>query len=136
MKDIFQRCGGHVVLLNALAAFAIATVSAGPVLGTNGSTFAILGGAGVAVNGTGSTIDGSVGGCCNATSVTGFPAAFTDAGGTVFNSGTLPTGTETAAQAELGNAINALTALGPGISESTLNGIMLPPGVYSIAALT
>ncbi|MGB2886763.1 MAG: hypothetical protein WBC04_03625, partial [Candidatus Acidiferrales bacterium] len=39
-------------------------------LGPDLSTFATLGGAGVAINGTGSVIDGSVGGCCNATAVT------------------------------------------------------------------
>jgi len=113
----------------------MAHLSAGPILGT-ASSFAILGGAGVAVNGTGSVVSGSVGGCCVATAVTGYPAGFSDFGGTVYNSGTLPTGAETSAQADLGTAITALSGLTPVISESSLNGITLTPGVYSIGALT
>jgi hypothetical protein len=136
MRNTFDRCAARIVLMIAPAAFSIAHVSAGPILGTNGSTFAILGGAGVVVNGTGSVITGSVGGCCNATSVTGYPAAFTDSGGTVYDTGTLPTATETGGQADLLAAINALNALGPVTSESTLNGATLTPGYYSIGATT
>jgi hypothetical protein len=124
-------------LIWLVAAVAVVMPAFGdPILGTDGSTFAILGGAGVAVNGTGSVITGSVGGCCGATSVTGYPAAFTDSDGTVYDSGSLPTGTETGGQADLTSAILALDALGPGIPESTLNGATLPPGVYSIGAMT
>jgi hypothetical protein len=121
-----------------LIAFSIAQVSAGPILGNNLDTFAILGGAGVAINGTGSVITGSIGGCCNATAVTGVePTNFTDSGGTVFNTGTLPAAIETNAQADLGAAITALNGMsGSAIAESTLNGIALTPGVYSIGALT
>jgi Ice-binding-like len=135
MRNTFQRCAARIVLTIPLAAFSIAPVSAGSILGTAGA-FAILGGAGVAVNGTGSAITGSVGGCCVATAVTGYPAGFTDSGGTVYNTGTLPAGAETSAQADLGTAITALSGLTPVISESTLNGLTLTPGYYSIGALT
>jgi hypothetical protein len=141
MKNI-SRCAARIVLMMPFAAFSIAHVSAGPILGPDASTFAILGGAGVAVSGTGSVITGSVGGCCNAVAVTGYPAAFTDSG-TVYDSsypgypGSLPTGIETGAQADLGSAITALTALSSSaIAESTLSGGTLTPGVYSIGALT
>jgi hypothetical protein len=110
-----------------------------PILGADLSTFAILGGAGVAVNGTGSVITGSVGGCCNAVAVTGYPARFTDSGGTVYVNppfSTLPTATETAAQFELGTAITALSGLGPVTPKASLNGLTLGPGVYSIPATT
>jgi len=60
MRNTFQRCAARIVLVIPLATFSMAPVSAGPILGTAG-TFAILGGAGVAVNGTGSVITGSGG---------------------------------------------------------------------------
>lgn len=104
---------------------------AGPILGPNLSTFAILGGAGVAINGTGSVITGSVGGCCNATAVTGvIPTNFTIFGGTVQMGGS----TATSAQAELGAAILTLSALntGPVTPENSgLGGLTLVPGVYT-----
>src|ERR1700693_6072267 len=54
------------------------------ILGSDLSAFAILGGAGVALNGTGSVIVGSVGGCCVATAITGvIPTNFNISGGTV-----------------------------------------------------
>jgi hypothetical protein len=135
MRNVFQRCAARIVLTIPLAAFSIAPVSAGPILGNAGS-FAILGGAGVAVNGTGSVITGSVGGCCVATAVTGYPGGFTDSGGTVYYTGSLPTGAETSAQADLSTAITALSGVTPVISESTLDGKTLTPGYYSMGALT
>ena len=51
-----------LVLIPAL--FLVPNANADGIIGTNLSTFAILGGAGVAINGTGSVITGSVGGCC------------------------------------------------------------------------
>lgn len=108
MRSTFKRCAVRMVVAIPLATLSMAPVSASAILGTAGA-FAILGGAGVAVNGTGSVITGSVGGCCGATTVTGYPAGFTDSGGTVYDSGTLPAGAETSAQADLGTAITALT---------------------------
>jgi hypothetical protein len=137
MRSVFQQWTSGIALI-LLVVFSIAPVSAGPILGNNLSTFAILGGAGVSINGTGSVITGSIGGCCGATAVTGVsPTNFTDSGGTVFNTGTLPAAIETNAQADLGTAITALNGLaGSAVAESTLNGITLAPGVYSIGALT
>jgi hypothetical protein len=112
--------------------------SAGTILGTDLSAFAILGGAGVTVASTGSVITGSVGGCCGAVSVTGYPAGFTDSGGTVYDtsySGSLPASTETAAQTELGTAMTALLGMASSaIPEASLNNITLGPGVYSVSA--
>ena len=103
-------------------------VHANPILGTNLSTFAILGGAGVAINGTGSVITGSVGGCCSAIAVTGvIPTNFTISGGTVQMGGA----TATLAQAELAIAIAALGAMTPNATVSSLGGQTLGPGVYS-----
>jgi hypothetical protein len=110
--------------LTLLAPSAYAT----PILGTNLSTFAILGGAGVAINGTGSLITGSVGGCCSATAVTGvIPTNFTISGGTVQMGG----GTATSAQGELTIAMNALSGMTPTLTVSSLGGLTLAPGVYS-----
>jgi hypothetical protein len=100
------------------------------VLGSDLLTFAILGGAGVTIDGTGSVISGSVGGCCVATTVTGaIPTAFTISGGTVQMGGV----TATLAQGELTTAINALNGTTPtsSIDYATLGGRTLPPGVYS-----
>ena len=134
MRNVFQKYGARIVLIVLLAGFSSAHVSAGPILGSDLSAFAILGGAGVAVNGTGSVITGSVGGCCSAVAVTGFPAGFSDSGGTVFNTGSLPAATETLANGQLGTAITALSGLTPTGSESSLNNITLAPGVYSVSA--
>ncbi len=129
--------GSTFLFCAACAIFQIATAPnalAGAILGPNLSTFALLGGAGVAINGTGSVITGSIGGCCTATAVTGvIPTNFTDSGGTVYNTGSLPTATETAANAELNTAITALNNMTPTF-EGTLNNITLGPGVYSIDA--
>src|ERR1035437_8454471 len=95
MKNTFQRCAARTVLIIAFAAFLYSpsVALAGPILGTTLSTFAMLGGAGVAVNGTGSVITGSVGGCCDAFAITGWPANFTDSGGTVYTAASSVTNT-------------------------------------------
>lgn len=137
MRDAFQKqvCAARIVLAIPFAAFLlIATApnaSADPILGPDLSAFAILGGAGVTVAGTGSVITGSVGGCCNAVAVTGYPAGFTDSGGTVYLAADPAT---TAAQTELGIAMTALLGMTAGASEATLDNITLGPGVYSVSA--
>jgi hypothetical protein len=139
---LMRRVNTFLLCVTASALVQIATVpnaSAGSILGGDASAFALLGGAGVQVNGTGSVITGSVGGCCNAVAVTGYPAMFTDSGGTVYVNppfSTLPTATETLAQAELGAAITALSGMTPVTSIASLNGLTLGPGVYSIPATT
>ena len=85
----------------------------------------------MAINGTGSVINGSIGGCCNATAVTGvIPTNFTISGGTVQMGGA----TATSGQLELTTAITALGGLAPGTPESLLGGLTLGPGVYSSAS--
>jgi len=126
----------HIFYLLLLAlAFPVSApfAQADTILGPDLSTFAILGGAGVAINGTGSEIIGSVGGCCSATAVTGvIPTNFNISDGTVQMGG----GTASSAQGALGTAITALNNATPVMSESSLNGITLGPGVYSIGAMT
>jgi hypothetical protein len=133
MKNTFQRCAARTVLIIAFAAFLYSpsVALAGPILGTTLSTFAMLGGAGVAVNGTGSVITGSVGGCCNAFAITGWPANFTDSGGTVYTAASSVTNT---AHNELITARTALNLLGPGITKSSLDNLTLAPGVYTVSA--
>jgi hypothetical protein len=85
-------------------------------------------------------IDGSVGGCCNAVAVTGYPAGFSDSNGTVYDSSypgypaSIPAATEIAAQTQLGIAMTALLGMTSGASEATLDNITLGPGVYSVSA--
>lgn len=133
---LMRKAGTFLLCAAASAAFQIAmepTASAGPILGTDGSTFAILGGAGVTIGGTESVITGSVGACCGATSVTGvIPTNFTMSDGTVQMGGATAAG----AQSDLGTAITDLDGLGPVTSLATLNGATLLPGVYSIGATT
>jgi hypothetical protein len=119
-----------LVLIPAL--FLVPNANADGIIGTNLSTFAILGGAGVAINGTGSVITGSVGGCCVATAVTGvIPTDFTISGGTVQSGG----GVATSAQSELGTAINGLSGMTPTSPPiSSLGTITLGPGVYSASS--
>jgi len=118
-----------LVLIPAL--FLVPNASADGIIGSNLSTFAILGGAGVAINGTGSVITGSVGGCCVATAVTGvIPTNFTISGGTVQSGG----GVATSAQSELGTAINGLSGMTPTSSISSMGTITLGPGVYSASS--
>jgi hypothetical protein len=122
MRDAFQKqvCAARIVFTIPFVAFLlIATApnaSAGPILGPDLSAFAILGGAGVTVAGTGSVITGSVGGGCNAVAVTGFPGGFTDSDGTVYLAADPAT---TAAQTELGIAMTALLGMTAGASEAT-----------------
>ena len=115
-----------------LALLLVPAANADGIIGTNLSTFAILGGAGVAINGTGSVITGSVGGCCVATAVTGvIPTDFTITGGTVQSGG----GVATSAQGELGTAINGLSGMTPTAPPiSSLGTITLGPGVYSASS--
>jgi hypothetical protein len=115
-----------------LALLLVPAANADGIIGTNLSTFAILGGAGVAINGTGSVITGSVGGCCVATAVTGvIPTDFTITGGTVQSGG----GVATSAQGELGTAINGLSGMTPTAPPiSSLGTITLAPGVYSASS--
>jgi hypothetical protein len=133
---LMRRAGMFLLCAAAPAVIQITTApnaSAGTILDGDLASFAILGGAGVAINGTGSVITGSVGGCCNATAVTGsIPTNFTISGGTVQMGGA----TATLAQGELSTAITALIGLAPGTPEASLNGLTLGPGVYSIPAMT
>ena len=95
------------------------------------NTFAILGGGGVTIGGTGSVITGSIG-AYPTTSITGvIPTNFTISGGTVQSGG----GTAMSGQSELTIAMNALTNMGLGITRSSLGGLTLSPGVYSSAAI-
>jgi hypothetical protein len=131
-SKIMRRARAVLFCAAAFALFQIATApnaSAAPIpiLGSNLSTFAILGGGGVAVNGTGSVITGSVG-ASPTTTITGFPADFTISGGTVQSGGSIAA----AAQVELIAAILALSNMGLGDStKSSLGGLTLVPGVYS-----
>src|ERR1035437_6833667 len=134
MKNTFQRCAARSVLIIPFAAFLYSpsVALAGPILGSNLSTFAILGGAGVAVNGTGSVIYGSVGGCCVAPAITGSsPTNFTQSGGTVYTAANAVTST---AHDELVTARTALNLLGPGTIEPSLSNLTLGPGVYTSTA--
>lgn len=130
-----RRVGTFLLCVAVSAFFQVATAPnalAGAILESDLINFAILGGAGVTVDGTGSMITGSVGGCCNASAVTGYPAGFTDSDGTVYLAANSVT---TAAHGELGTAITALNGLAMGsTSESSLDNITLGPGVYSVSA--
>lgn len=115
-----------LVLVLALSCLA-GTARADGTLGPDLSTFAILGGAGVTVAGTGSVITGSIG-AYPTTSITGvIPTNFNISDGTVQSGGS----TALAAQGELGSALTSLEGMGPGTTESTLGGLSLAPGVYS-----
>ena len=104
-----------------------------PILGSNMSTFAILGGAGVTIACTGSVITGSVG-AYPTTSITGvIPTNFSISGGTVQAGGA----TAQAGQSELGTAITALEGMSGGatpITGAILGGLTLGPGVYSASS--
>jgi hypothetical protein len=130
-----RSVGTLLLCVMSFALLQIATApnaSAGTILGSDLINFALLGGDGVTVNGTGTVITGSVGACCNASAVTGYPAGFTDSDGTVYLAANSVT---SAAQTELGDAITFLNGLaGSSTSESTLNNISLGPGVYSVSA--
>jgi type VI secretion system secreted protein VgrG len=94
----------------------------------------MLGGAGVAINGTGSVIVGNVGGYPT-DSVTGvIPTNFNISGGSVLTgAGTLTT--RSAAQGELGVAITALSGMSVTATHSSLGGLTLSPGVYDSPAV-
>jgi hypothetical protein len=129
-----RRVGRSLLCAAASALFLIVTApnaSAGTVeLGSNLSTFAILGGAGVTIGGPESVITGSVG-AFPTVAITGvIPTNFAISDGTVQEGGA----TAQAAQSELGVAMGALVGMGPGTAEGTLNNITLGPGVYSVSA--
>jgi hypothetical protein len=127
---LMTRAGAFLFHVAALALIQIATApnaSAGPILGSNLITLAILGGGGVTIGGTGSVITGSIG-AYPTTSITGvIPTNFTISGGTVQSGGA----TAMAAQSELGIAITALSGMTATGSVSSLGGLTLAPGVYS-----
>jgi alkylation response protein AidB-like acyl-CoA dehydrogenase len=106
-------------MIMAVAAVVPAFGGPVPILGSDLSTFAILGGGGVAINGTASVITGSVGACCVAVAVTGtIPTNFSISGGTVQMGGT----TAAAAQGELVTAMTALSNMGLGANKPSLGG--------------
>src|ERR1700688_96784 len=106
-------------LLCAAASAIAPNASAGPILGSSLNTFAILGGGGVTIGGTGSVITGSIG-AYPTTSITGvIPTNFTISGGTVQSGGA----TAMAAQGELGTAITALSGMTATGSVSSLGGL-------------
>src|SRR5260370_23623070 len=81
---VMGRAGTFLLSAALIPITTAPNASAAPILGSNLSSFVILGCAGGAINGTGSVITGSVGGCCNAIAVTGvIPTNFTISGGTV-----------------------------------------------------
>jgi hypothetical protein len=137
-ENVFMKVMTRVMTLllytAASAMFQFATApnaSAGPILGSSLNTFAILGGGGVTIGGTGSVITGSIG-AYPTTSITGvIPTNFTISGGTVQSGG----GTAMSGQSELTIAMNALTNMGLGITRSSMGGLTLSPGVYSSAAI-
>jgi hypothetical protein len=113
--------------LLAFLAFGPSQGLAAPILNSDLASFAILGGGGVTIGGTGSVITGSIG-AFPTTSITGVvPTNFTISGGTVQSGGA----TAASAQAELGAAMTALGGMTPTGSVSTLGGLTLAPGVYS-----
>lgn len=127
----FMRKINTIVL--CAAAFALFQIAmapnalADPILGSDLSTFAILGGAGVTIDGTASVITGSVG-ASPTISITG--AGYTISGGTVQAGGA----TAAAGYTELGTAMTALEGMATGatsIPGGVLGGSTLGPGVYS-----
>jgi len=130
---IMRRISTILLCAAACVLFQVATApnaSADPILGSNLSTFAILGGAGVTIDGTGSVITGSVG-ASPTISITG--AGYSISGGTVQSGGA----TAAAAQNELGTAITALEGMSTGaaaITGGVLDGLILGPGVYSASS--
>jgi hypothetical protein len=116
--------------LLALLAFG-PTQALAAVLDADLASFALLGGGGVTIGGTGSVITGSVG-AYPTTSITGvMPTNFTISGGTVQMGGA----TAASAQGELAAAITALSGMTPTGTVSTLGGLTLAPGVYSSSSM-
>ena len=125
-----------IVALAAIAAMCVATpASAGPILGSDLASFAVLGASGV-TNVPTSTIGGNLGSAPNASA----------GGGYVFTSGSLQPNTALAQQAQLDldASIVTLSAYGAGTTitggdfdawQSTHGGSLLP-GVYTLPAAT
>jgi Ice-binding-like/PEP-CTERM motif len=130
-----KRVSRFLLCAAAFALFQVATAPvafADAILGSNLATFAILGGGGVAINGTGNVITGNVGGYPT-DAVTGvIPTNFTISGGTVLT-GAATAPTRLAAHNELGVAIGALSSMAPSdaVNYAELGGLTLAPGVYS-----
>ena len=100
--------------------------SAGPILGSDLATFAVLGASGV-TNVATSTIGGNLGSAPNASI----------GGGYVFSSGSMQANTAIAqnAQLQLDAAILALSAFGVGTTlGADLTGLTLAPGTYTVPA--
>jgi hypothetical protein len=115
-----------------VAPFAVPNASAASILLSDLASFAVLGGAGVTVGGTGSVISGSVG-AYPTTSITGvIPTNFNISGGTVQSGGAIAA----SAEAELGIAITTLSGMTPSdsINYSELGGLTLTPGVYKASS--
>src|ERR1700675_4399917 len=105
-----------IPLFVAAVAYGPSQALAVPILGNDLATFAILGGGGVTIGGTGSVITGSIG-AYPTTSITGvIPTNFTISGGTVQSGG----GPAMSAQSELGTAITGLSGLTPTSTVSSL----------------
>jgi len=110
------------------AVYGASPALADPILGSDLASFAILGGGGVTIGGTGSVINGSIG-AFPTTSITGvIPTNFNISGGTVQSGGP----TASSAQGQLTTAITALSGMTPtGGTVTSLGGLTLGPGVYS-----
>lgn len=110
--------------------YGASTVLAAPLLGTDLTSFTVLGSSTVTNTGT-STVGGNVG-VSPGTSITGFPPGVVT-GGTVQSN----TASAIAAQSQLTTAITGLGSLGPGTAlGADLVGLTLAPGVYTVAAGT
>jgi hypothetical protein len=126
-----KKAGTFFLCASVSVLIQIATVpsaSAGMILGSTASTFAILGGGGVTGAAPTNTINGNLGACCTTDTITGYPANFALTG-TEYAGSVAP---ESLAQGDLTTAITALNGLasGPTTTESDLTGLTLPPGVY------
>jgi hypothetical protein len=123
-----------ILAITAFGALLLCVPSQGlavPILGSDLASFAILGGGGVTIGGTGSVINGSIG-AYPTTSITGvIPTNFNISGGTVQSGGAVA---QNAQIPQLTDAINALTGLAPGTPETALGGLTLGPGVYTSEA--
>ena len=117
-----------VIVLLALA-FGLPAALAAPVLGTELASFAVLGASTVTSTGA-TTLTGSLG-VSPGTAITGFgPGAYT---------GTLHSNDPVArtAHAQLATAMTNLQKMGSGTSiAGNLDGLILAPGVYTVAAAT
>lgn len=125
-----------VPLAAALAFFPVQSWAA-PVLGSNASSFAVLGGA--AVTNTGATLlTGNLGVSNNssASGITGFFGTLANDGPGTFT-GTAYQGNAfaIAADGQLVNAMTLLGGMGPGTAlGAALGGLTLAPGIYTVSA--